>query len=217
MPLIFPSNPVVGQTYQSGSSSTYQWNGSYWETIIPPTQVFATAVSASLAQTASFAVTASFALNAGSGGGGGGVAGFATIRLANQSILSFPQDITWTTLNTTGSGVTLPSGSGTAFIRIPSGSWRITTSLNVAGFSNTTAGAAQVELVNVSNASIPGFAPMYFIPITSTGTDIVQGTVDGVLAVTTPTTTIKVRATGGLGTSNISAAFTTGMIIQRIS
>lgn len=30
MPLLFPSSPSVGQTYQSGSSSTYQWTGTHW-------------------------------------------------------------------------------------------------------------------------------------------------------------------------------------------
>jgi|LauGreDrversion4_2_1035121.scaffolds.fasta_scaffold250020_2 hypothetical protein len=30
MALLFPQNPSVGDTYQSGSSSTYQWTGTYW-------------------------------------------------------------------------------------------------------------------------------------------------------------------------------------------
>jgi hypothetical protein len=30
MPLLFPANPIEGQTYQSGSSSTYQWTGTHW-------------------------------------------------------------------------------------------------------------------------------------------------------------------------------------------
>lgn len=33
MPLNFPTNPVAGQGYQSGSSEAYQYNGSYWESI----------------------------------------------------------------------------------------------------------------------------------------------------------------------------------------
>ena len=30
MALLFPLNPSVGQTYQSGSSSTFQWTGTHW-------------------------------------------------------------------------------------------------------------------------------------------------------------------------------------------
>ncbi len=30
MPLLFPQNPSSGETYQSGSSSTYEWTGTYW-------------------------------------------------------------------------------------------------------------------------------------------------------------------------------------------
>ena len=46
MPLIFPTNPTPNQTYQSGSSATYQWNGSYWDTITPPTQIVLNATNA---------------------------------------------------------------------------------------------------------------------------------------------------------------------------
>jgi hypothetical protein len=59
MALIFPSNPTINQTYQSGSSSTYLWNGSYWETSLPPTQVVVQSTSASFAISSSFAQTAS--------------------------------------------------------------------------------------------------------------------------------------------------------------
>jgi hypothetical protein len=30
MALLFPANPSTGDTYQSGSSSTYQWTGTHW-------------------------------------------------------------------------------------------------------------------------------------------------------------------------------------------
>lgn len=38
MPLIFPASPSVGQTYQSGSSNTYEWTGTYWriKNVQPP-------------------------------------------------------------------------------------------------------------------------------------------------------------------------------------
>lgn len=35
MSLIFPSNPTLNQTYQSGNSATYKWNGTFWEISAP--------------------------------------------------------------------------------------------------------------------------------------------------------------------------------------
>ena len=57
MALIFPNNPTLDQLYQSGSSATYKWNGSFWQTTIPPTQTVLNAVNAA---SASFASTSSF-------------------------------------------------------------------------------------------------------------------------------------------------------------
>lgn len=54
MPLSFPSIPIVGQLYSSGSSAVYQYNGSYWETFQPKPLL-----SASYSITSSYAVTAS--------------------------------------------------------------------------------------------------------------------------------------------------------------
>jgi hypothetical protein len=53
MPLIFPTSSVAGATYQSGSSATYQYDGTKWIVLTPPTTVFASALSASFATTAS--------------------------------------------------------------------------------------------------------------------------------------------------------------------
>lgn len=60
MPLSFPSNPTIGQTYQSGSSPTYRWGGTYWDIQLPPVVTTLNAVSSSLALSASFAQTASY-------------------------------------------------------------------------------------------------------------------------------------------------------------
>jgi hypothetical protein len=49
MALIFPSSPTVGQTYTSGSSATYTWNGSIWEITTPPTLLVAQTVTSSYA------------------------------------------------------------------------------------------------------------------------------------------------------------------------
>lgn len=67
MSLIFPANPTLNQTYSSGSSATYTWNGTFWQTTTPPTQTVVTALSASFATSASFAInslSASFATSA---------------------------------------------------------------------------------------------------------------------------------------------------------
>jgi len=49
MSLIFPSNPTLNQTYQSGSSSTYKWNGTFWS-ISAPVQTGLTVVTASYSE-----------------------------------------------------------------------------------------------------------------------------------------------------------------------
>jgi hypothetical protein len=54
MALLFPVNPTSGQTYQSGSSATYQYNGEFWTVVNPPTTILANAVNAVNAETASY-------------------------------------------------------------------------------------------------------------------------------------------------------------------
>jgi hypothetical protein len=69
MALQFPTSSIAGATYQSGSSATYKYNGSYWETVTPSTQVLLTATSASFALTSTSAsvaltsVSSSFAVS----------------------------------------------------------------------------------------------------------------------------------------------------------
>ena len=86
MALVFPLNPATNDTYQSGSSAKYLYNGTYWVTDVAPiaTVITATsasfainslsasfaasssvAVSSSFATSASFATTASYAITAG--------------------------------------------------------------------------------------------------------------------------------------------------------
>jgi hypothetical protein len=52
MPLVFPSSPVTGQTYRSGSSQTYQFDGREWTTVIQSPQTFPLARTASFVETA---------------------------------------------------------------------------------------------------------------------------------------------------------------------
>ena len=47
MALVFPPSASLNQTYQSGSSATYQYNGQFWELIAPSTAIFVTAATAS--------------------------------------------------------------------------------------------------------------------------------------------------------------------------
>jgi hypothetical protein len=47
MALVFPSSASLNQTYQSGSSATYQYNGQFWDLIAPSTAIFVTAATAS--------------------------------------------------------------------------------------------------------------------------------------------------------------------------
>jgi hypothetical protein len=49
MPLVFPNNPTIGQTYQSGSSSIFIFNGEAWDTQNANPQVTATASYATTA------------------------------------------------------------------------------------------------------------------------------------------------------------------------
>ena len=51
MALVFPSSASLNQTYQSGSSATYQYNGQFWNLIAPPTAIFVTAATASYIST----------------------------------------------------------------------------------------------------------------------------------------------------------------------
>jgi hypothetical protein len=52
MPLVFPSSPVTGQTYRSGSSPTYQFDGRKWATVKPSPQTFELARTASYVEAA---------------------------------------------------------------------------------------------------------------------------------------------------------------------
>jgi hypothetical protein len=47
--LIFPINPAIDQTYQSGSSATYKWTGTYW-VISAPVQTGLTVATASYSE-----------------------------------------------------------------------------------------------------------------------------------------------------------------------
>ena len=51
MSLIFPSSASIGQIYISGSSTTYRWTGTYWETLLPSSHTVATAATASYINT----------------------------------------------------------------------------------------------------------------------------------------------------------------------
>ena len=104
MPLIFPTNPTPNQTYQSGSSATYRWNGVYWVTDVAPTATVITATSASRAVSASFANTASLLTPQ--------KAYFLTRPLANQIISGTFQRINIDQIQASGSNQTIAINDG---------------------------------------------------------------------------------------------------------
>jgi hypothetical protein len=114
MPLSFPTNPSASQTYQSGSSATYTWNGTFWQTSLPPTQTVLSATTAATAISASVAITstsASFATSA---------------SLADKTKL-------WYTFATSTASYTLPSGYSQDQCRYTT----IGTEINTTGWFNT--------------------------------------------------------------------------------
>jgi hypothetical protein len=56
MPLIFPTSPTLGQTYSSGSSAVYQWNGSYWGLRSLPSTISLNASDVDYAITSSYLI-----------------------------------------------------------------------------------------------------------------------------------------------------------------
>jgi hypothetical protein len=64
MPLQFPNNPSIGQTYQSGSLATYVYNGEAWDVQAVGTLSVTSASFAATTTTASFAQSASLATRA---------------------------------------------------------------------------------------------------------------------------------------------------------
>ena len=67
MPLIFPSNPSINQTYQSGSSAQYSWDGTKWTVVQPTSTTVVNARTATSASFSSIAVSASFSTTASRG------------------------------------------------------------------------------------------------------------------------------------------------------
>ena len=69
MPLVFPTSASIGQTYQSGSSGVFVFNGEAWDSQAASVPIIAsTAISASFAITASNATTVTATPTSGSNG-----------------------------------------------------------------------------------------------------------------------------------------------------
>ena len=109
MPLIFPSNPTVNQTYQSGSTATYQWDGTKWTVVTPTATTVVTARSASFASTStssSFATSATTAVSSSALSGSVPTYIFA-YNIAGQSVVSKNTTTTvtnWTNVITNNAG-----------------------------------------------------------------------------------------------------------------
>lgn len=204
MPLIFPSNPVVGQTYQSGSSSTYQWNGSYWETAAPPTQVFVTATSAS------FAVTSSFAQRRNA------PRYISVLKTTDQTGFGANTDVTYQTV-IASNGLSLSGGLN---VTLPSGSaWLINASFSANGFSDVSNPFLVVGIVSSSNAILANSASAAIVPLNFSGSTANQYNTPTLNTILAPAndTTIKFRCTAaGSGLAAMRATFTFFTITELI-
>jgi hypothetical protein len=155
MALNFPTNPSASQTYQSGSSSTYQWNGNYWETIIPPTQVFVTAATASFTLSSSFASTAassSFAISASQATSASFLIGRTPVYLSVNK--NSAQSISW------NSETTITNWDGTLVNNTPS-AWNATTGIWTCPVAGTYDISLTLMLSNVNPDTVFNeFAPI---------------------------------------------------------
>jgi hypothetical protein len=229
MPLSFPTNPTVNQTYQSGSSATYQWNGSYWQTTLPPTQTVLNAINAtsasvaisssfaisssrtissSFATSASQAISASFATSASRAVS----ASFATtastntLAYASIGISTIPaasnSDMTPTLLN--GNGITV--GGNTITIANP-GVYLMNASIGIR------ATFAEYAWVDASNNKLTG---------TNTGLSVSANSTDpaaavnamGIVNITSPNTVIKLRIFVGAAFLTQNTAYAAATITQ---
>lgn len=109
--LNFPINPTTGDLYQTGSSATYEFNGSYWTVVTPTTDIRLTANSASFATTSN---SASYVNALNQDVTISGKLGIGTTTPATQLHLKSPNELASVTLeNTAGSKWSIrPSNPG---------------------------------------------------------------------------------------------------------
>jgi hypothetical protein len=147
MALVFPS-ASVGQQYQSGSSATYEWNGTYWETVQP---------SGLAILSASFALTASYV--SGSGGGDSLSSSFASSSIS----ASFAQTASNAYNFTVDNNLTVKGILSASFLYADSSSVIFTSGSNTFGttLTNTQALTGSVGITGslVLNGSTPANIP----------------------------------------------------------
>ena len=184
MALIFPTSPTLNQTYSSGSSSTYQWNGTFWQTITPPTQVIVTALSASFATTAtsaSFATTRTRPQF------------ISVVKIDDQSTVATATDITFGTVEASN-GLTLTSNS----VALTGGKvYQITAAFSVNTFSNTSSGYSIVSLYNSSNTKLSQVSSAL---VTPAATNELNSPILNLVYAPSTNTTVKFRVADASGT-----------------
>jgi hypothetical protein len=129
MPLVFPTSSTIGQTYQSGSSPTYTWDGITWVITQPtsfPTVVatgsFVTNVSSSLS--ASYSLTSSLSQTA----------SFSLARRPTELTYNYSQSVASEGITLTGNAVYLGNEQGIRLTPNATGQYG-TASKNVSGFN----------------------------------------------------------------------------------
>jgi hypothetical protein len=209
MPLQFPSSASIGQTYFSGSSPTYVFNGEAWDV---QSAGIASVTSASFSTSASFAssaVSSSFATTASSLSPAtqysyGVLAGDATLFGSGSNLT------TWNIV--ASSGIAHTSG---VFTLTANKTYRISFAIAGATFSITNTGFLVIELVNSTTlASISANNRAIIIPPTSTANESSQPFVQMIY---TPSTneSIRVRCTNAGGTATLRANFS-NIVIEEL-
>ena len=223
MALQFPSNPTLNQTYSSGSSATYTWNGSFWQTTLPPTQTVLTATSASFATSASaaissvtatsasFATTASLSTSA-TRAVSAATASYYKTMYANLGLAGnlvgygLNSEITWSSA-TASSEITVSNAN----ITLPAGTWMVNADINCFNFSDTTNGYINVNLMNSSNVAITGTSQANPGPLSANYNYSSTGKIIGIFTLTAPTV-VKFRLPAAQGTATVGAANTRAII-----
>jgi hypothetical protein len=213
MPLIFPTSASLNQTYQSGSSATYTWNGTYWQTSLPPTQTVLSATTAATAISSSFANTSLSATTA----------SFATTTTRKQYIMAYRATSNQTSVAagtvllfnsaSASNGITLNTSTG-VFTLTAGRTYAMSAGLEFQNFSNTTGGyITYIWANNATNAGLPGAISGNSVPLAFTGNTSVNYVP---YVIYTPTTNeeIKLRVWNSDGTAALRYDFSWVSIIE---
>jgi hypothetical protein len=188
MPLIFPNNPTLGQTYQSGSSGTFVYNGEAWDS--QNSNLPITVTSASFATTASFAQTRPTPRY------------ISAVKGTQQDNLSLGTDVTFQNV-VASNGLSLTGGTS---VTLPSGSaWEINASFSAFVFSDASSGFLVFNIVDSANTILANSASVALIPVALSGSVGMAFNTPTVNTIISPSvnTTVKFRCTQSSGTASV--------------